>query len=124
MTINVVGDTEQQTVTVSKPEDDTGQISSRISRMLKLQMHDRVLHIPIPNGGRPNTDLWPDVSEYSPSELFPAPDLKNVDGEPIFLFSSRHPKTVRHHFHRMAKFAFNWTQKIQDVLKRGNPDGV
>lgn len=31
---------------------------------------------PIPDGGRPNTGLWPDVSEYSPSELFPAPDVK------------------------------------------------
>ncbi|KAG1768814.1 hypothetical protein EDD22DRAFT_949266 [Suillus occidentalis] len=57
---------------------------------------------PIPDGGRPNTDLWPDVSEYSPSELFSAPDLKNADGEPMFLFSSRHSKTVRRHFRWMA----------------------
>ncbi|KAG0703458.1 hypothetical protein DFH29DRAFT_998455 [Suillus ampliporus] len=57
---------------------------------------------PIPDGGRPNTDLWPDVSEYSPSELFPAPGLKNADGEQMFLFSSRHSKTVRRHFHWMA----------------------
>ncbi|KAG1741796.1 uncharacterized protein EDB91DRAFT_1129404 [Suillus paluster] len=45
---------------------------------------------PIPDGGRPNTDLWPDVSEYSPSELFPAPGLKNADGEQM------------RHFHWMA----------------------
>lgn len=57
---------------------------------------------PIPNGGRPNTDLWPDVSEYSPSELYPAPGLKNKDDEQMFLFSSRHSKTVRRHFHWMA----------------------
>ncbi|KAG2134923.1 uncharacterized protein EDB93DRAFT_1172026 [Suillus bovinus] len=57
---------------------------------------------PIPDGGRPNTDLWPDVSEYSPSELFLAPDLQNADGEPVFLFSSRNSKTVRRHFHWMA----------------------
>ncbi|KAG1852334.1 hypothetical protein C8R48DRAFT_724481 [Suillus tomentosus] len=57
---------------------------------------------PISDGGRPNTDLWPDVSEYSPSELFPAPDLQNADGEPVFLFSSRNSKTVRRHFHWMA----------------------
>lgn len=56
----------------------------------------------IPDGGRPNTDLWPDVSEYSPSELFSAPDLQNADGEPMFLFSSRNSKTVRRHFHWMA----------------------
>lgn len=57
---------------------------------------------PIPDGGRPNTDLWPDVSDYSPSELYPAPGLKNADGEQMFLFSSRHSKTVRRHFHWMA----------------------
>lgn len=58
---------------------------------------------PIPDGGRPNTDLWPDVSEYSPSELFPAPGLKLANGEQTFLFSSRHPKTVQRHFHWMAE---------------------
>ncbi|EMD41457.1 hypothetical protein CERSUDRAFT_110033 [Gelatoporia subvermispora B] len=57
---------------------------------------------PIPDGGRPNIDLWPDVSEYSPSELFPAPGLKNKAGDQEFLFSSRHPKTVERHFHWMA----------------------
>ncbi|KAG6910617.1 hypothetical protein DXG01_009126 [Tephrocybe rancida] len=50
---------------------------------------------PIPDGGRVNTDLWPDVTEYSPSELFPAPGLKTAAGEQVFLFSSRHPKTVQ-----------------------------
>ncbi|GLB36755.1 putative xylosidase arabinosidase [Lyophyllum shimeji] len=58
---------------------------------------------PIPDGGRPNIDLWPDVSSYSPSELFPAPGLKNKSGEQMFLFSSRHPKTVQRHFHWMAE---------------------
>ncbi|KAG2101804.1 uncharacterized protein F5147DRAFT_708076 [Suillus discolor] len=57
---------------------------------------------PLPDGGRPNTDIWPDVSEYSPSELYPATGLKNADGEQMFLFSSRHSKTVRRHFHWMA----------------------
>ncbi|KAG2361877.1 hypothetical protein BDR07DRAFT_1461174 [Suillus spraguei] len=57
---------------------------------------------PIPDGGHPNTDLWPDVSDYSPSELYPAPGLKNADGNQLFLFSSRHSKTVRRHFHWMA----------------------
>ncbi|KAI0757455.1 hypothetical protein C8Q80DRAFT_1090899 [Daedaleopsis nitida] len=57
---------------------------------------------PIPDGGRPNMDLWPDVSEYTPSELFPAPGVKYPNGEQAFLFSSRHPKTVQRHFHWMA----------------------
>lgn len=57
---------------------------------------------PIPDGGRPNTDLWPDVSEYSPSELFPAPGLKYSNGEQAFVFSSRNARTVERHFHWMA----------------------
>ena len=58
---------------------------------------------PIPDGGHPNIDLWPDVSDYSPSELFPAPGLKTKDGDPVFLFSSRNAKTVQRHFHWMAE---------------------
>ncbi|KZT64030.1 hypothetical protein DAEQUDRAFT_68833 [Daedalea quercina L-15889] len=58
---------------------------------------------PVPDGGRPNTDLWPDLSEYSPSELYPAPGVKYPSGEQAFLFSSRHPKTVQRHFHWMAQ---------------------
>ena len=50
---------------------------------------------PIPDGGRPNTDVWPDVSSYSPSELYPAPGLKMRDGEPAMLFSSRNAQTVQ-----------------------------
>ena len=53
---------------------------------------------PLADGGRPNVDLWPDVSEYSPSELFPVPGLKLENGEQAFLFSSRHPKTVRRYY--------------------------
>lgn len=58
---------------------------------------------PIPDGGRPNTDLWPDVSSYSQSELFVAPGLKTQTGEDMYLFSSRNAKTVQRHFHWMAE---------------------
>ncbi|KAH8822899.1 hypothetical protein DL96DRAFT_1619691 [Flagelloscypha sp. PMI_526] len=55
------------------------------------------------NGGRPNFDLTPDVSDYSPSELYVAEGLKTQDGKPVHLFSSRNPKTVQRHFNWMAK---------------------
>ncbi|KAF6758877.1 xylosidase/arabinosidase [Ephemerocybe angulata] len=58
---------------------------------------------PIPEGGRPNLDLWPDVSSYSEAELYPAPGLKMKSGEPAMLFSSRNAKTVQRHFHWMAE---------------------
>ncbi|KAJ8088811.1 hypothetical protein PM082_014057 [Marasmius tenuissimus] len=58
---------------------------------------------PIPAGGRPTVDLWPDVSDYSPSELYSAPGINHKNGEPAKLFSSRHPQTVQRHFHWMAR---------------------
>lgn len=61
------------------------------------------LTYPLPDGGRPNTDLWPDVSEYSPSELFPVPGLKLANGDQAFVFSSRNAQTVQRHFHWMAR---------------------
>lgn len=58
---------------------------------------------PLPDGGRPTIDLWPDVSEYGPDELFPAPGFTLPDGSTPKLFSSRHPATVGRHFHWMAQ---------------------
>ena len=58
---------------------------------------------PLPSGGRPNTDIWPDTSDYDTSELYPAPGLATASGDPVYLFSSRHPKTVQRHFHWMAQ---------------------
>ncbi|TEB29253.1 hypothetical protein FA13DRAFT_669990 [Coprinellus micaceus] len=58
---------------------------------------------PIPDGGRPNLDIWPDVSSYGPSELYQAPGLKLKNGEPAMLFSSRNAQTVKRHFHWMAE---------------------
>ncbi|KAI0651403.1 hypothetical protein C8Q79DRAFT_933198 [Trametes meyenii] len=79
---------------------------------------------PVPDGGRPNTDLWPDVSEYTPSELFPAPGVKYADGTQAFLFSSRHPKTVQRHFNWMAQHGVDgaFLQRFlgQTDLEQGN----
>ncbi|KAI3616130.1 xylosidase arabinosidase, partial [Moniliophthora roreri] len=56
------------------------------------------------NDRQPTTDLWPDVSQYPPSELFPVKTLMLKSGEPHpRLFSSRSPGTVHRHFHWMAK---------------------
>lgn len=42
----------------------------------------------------PTFDTFPDVSEHSAAEQYPAPQLPLLDGQPAHLFSSRHPKTV------------------------------
>ncbi|KIK62413.1 hypothetical protein GYMLUDRAFT_223561 [Collybiopsis luxurians FD-317 M1] len=62
---------------------------------------------PIADGGRPMIDPWPDVSEYTPSELYQAPGIKFPNGEPATLFSSRHPKTVQRHFNWMARHSID-----------------
>lgn len=58
---------------------------------------------PIPNGGGPKFDLFPDVSDYTAEELYPAPGLTLSDGQPAKLFSSRNPRTVQRHFQWMAE---------------------
>ncbi|KIO17144.1 hypothetical protein M407DRAFT_33210, partial [Tulasnella calospora MUT 4182] len=60
---------------------------------------------PIPAGGHPRFDLWPDVSSYDAKELYPVPGLTlpNTNGEPAKLFSSRNPATTKRHFHLMAE---------------------
>ncbi|KAG8949252.1 hypothetical protein FRC04_008854 [Tulasnella sp. 424] len=60
---------------------------------------------PIPEGGHPRFDLWPDVSSYDAKEVYPVPGLTlpNSNGEPAKLFSSRNPATTKRHFHLMAE---------------------
>ncbi|KXN89312.1 hypothetical protein AN958_05885 [Leucoagaricus sp. SymC.cos] len=47
-----------------------------------------------PDMERPHVDVYPDLSSYSPSELYPVPGLVNNTDEQCFLFS---------HFHWMAE---------------------
>ncbi|KXN86979.1 hypothetical protein AN958_09408 [Leucoagaricus sp. SymC.cos] len=56
-----------------------------------------------PDMKRPRFDLFPDVSLYSPSELYPVPGLTTNTNQQTFLFSSRNPSTVQRHFHWMAE---------------------
>ncbi|KAJ3558847.1 hypothetical protein NP233_g11419 [Leucocoprinus birnbaumii] len=51
----------------------------------------------IPDVERPKFDIWPDMSSYSPSELYPVPGLTNSLNEQMHLFSSRNPVTVQRH---------------------------
>ena len=75
---------------------------------------------------RPNIDVWPDVSSYSPSELFPAHNLKLKTGEQAFLFSSRHPKTVQRHFHWMAEHGIDgaFLQRFAEQCQPGQENGI
>lgn len=41
-----------------------------------------------PGGGRFTVDLWPDVSEYDPKDLYEVPGLRMPDGSPARLYSA------------------------------------
>ncbi|TFK37396.1 hypothetical protein BDQ12DRAFT_750835, partial [Crucibulum laeve] len=83
---------------------------------------------PIPDGGRPNTDLWPDVSAYSTSELYPAPGLRTSAGNAVNLFSSRNGKTVNTHFRWMAQHGVDgaFLQRFvgQTDMQTGHNQGI
>jgi hypothetical protein len=78
------------------------------------------------DGERPTLDVWPDVSSYSPSELYPAHDLKLKTGEQAFLYSSRHPKTVQRHFHWMAENGVDgaFLQRFAEQCQPGQEHGI
>ena len=50
-----------------------------------------------------NVDLWPDISEFDPDELFPAPHVTLLDASIGQLFSSRIHKTTERHFKWMKE---------------------
>ncbi|KXN86667.1 Mitogen-activated protein kinase kinase kinase ANP1 [Leucoagaricus sp. SymC.cos] len=89
-----------------RPTNLTGNLYSLDGRSGWLQWFDRE--------GQPQFDIVPDVSLYSPSELYPAPGLATGTNQPTFLFSSRNDMTVQRHFHWMAEhnvdgaFLYRW----------------
>lgn len=59
-----------------------------------------------PSGGNIKVDLWPDVSDYSPEELFPT-ELKLADGSAAMVFSSYKKATVQRHFRWMQEYGID-----------------
>ncbi|MEY5012240.1 MAG: hypothetical protein RLZZ253_3379, partial [Verrucomicrobiota bacterium] len=62
-------------------------------------------------------DLWPDLSEFGPSERFASP-FRFRDGRVAELFSSVHPDTVRRHFRWMREYGIDgaFVQRFGTVL--------
>ena len=58
---------------------------------------------PLTEKGHARFDLYPDVSDYPPSEAYPVPGLTLPDSQQARLFSSRNPGTTKRHFHMMAE---------------------
>jgi hypothetical protein len=52
-------------------------------------------------------DMWPDLSEFSAEEKYPAPGFIQPDGSPAYLFSSANARTVDRHFEWMREYGID-----------------
>lgn len=70
-------------------------------------------------------EMWPDMSETTPEERFPAPGFTYPDGTPAALFSSLHPKTVLRHFEWQRSYGIDgvWLQHFVVDLPGGPAEG-
>jgi hypothetical protein len=60
-----------------------------------------------PGGGRFGVDMWPDVSEYDPSDLAEVPGLKMPDGSPARLYSAFRKGPVLLHCKWMRQYGID-----------------
>ena len=60
-----------------------------------------------PDGGRFTVNMWPDVSEYDPSDLYAVPGLKLPDGSPASLYSGFRKGPVLLHFRWMREYGLD-----------------
>jgi hypothetical protein len=52
-------------------------------------------------------EMWPDMTEYPDAEKFLASGFRSPDGQPAYLFSSAHPRTVERHFEWMREYGID-----------------
>lgn len=52
-------------------------------------------------------EMWPDLTESTADEQYPAPGFTHPDGSQAHLFSSAHPLTVRRHFEWMREYGID-----------------
>lgn len=72
-----------------------------------------------PGPGRVTVDLWPDLTEYGPSERFPT-DFVHADGRRAEVFSSYRQPTVLRHFQWMREHGIDgvFVQRFINSLQR------
>ncbi|PQO26126.1 hypothetical protein C5Y96_22005 [Blastopirellula marina] len=51
--------------------------------------------------------MWPDLSEFTPSEMYAVPGIKYPNGRPAYLYSSVHQKTIQRHFQWMQQYGID-----------------
>src|SRR5262245_22578873 len=66
-------------------------------------------------------EMWPDTSELTDDEKYPAPGFTLPDGKPAHLFSSTHPKTVDRHFQWMREYGIDGVFLQRFLVELGDP---
>jgi hypothetical protein len=66
-------------------------------------------------------EMWPDMSELTDNEKYPAPGFTFPDGKPAHLFSSTHPKTVERHFDWMKEYGIDGVFLQRFLVELGDP---
>jgi hypothetical protein len=59
-----------------------------------------------PAAGTLTVDMYPDLSELDPDELYPVPNM-TIGGKPAFLYSANNRKTVLRHFQWMKEYGLD-----------------
>src|SRR5436853_987091 len=65
--------------------------------------------------------MWPDLSEHTDEEKYPAPGFTYPDGKPAALFSSANPKTVERHFRWMRQYGIDGVFVQRFLVNLGTP---
>lgn len=66
-------------------------------------------------------DMWPDTSELTKGEKYPAPGFTMDDQTQAHLFSSAHPQTVDRHFQWMKHYGIDGVFLQRFLVNVGNP---
>lgn len=69
-------------------------------------------------------EMWPDMSEYSEEEKYPAPGFTHPDGSQAYLFSSADPQTIERHFDWMQEYGVDGVLVQRFVPHSSGPDSV
>jgi hypothetical protein len=66
-------------------------------------------------------EMWPEMTEYTAEEKYPAPGFTHPDGGKAHLFSSAHPLTVQRHFAWMRQYGIDGVFLQRFLVNVRNP---
>jgi hypothetical protein len=66
-------------------------------------------------------EMWPDLSDFDDDEKYAVPGFSHSDGQPAYIFSSAHPKTVERHFRWMEQYGIDGVFVQRFLVNLGKP---